>query len=212
MPSTVKTIGILGAGKVGIVLAQLALKAGYIVYISGSGDPAKIALTIKVLAPGAIAVSNRESIIHSDLIILALPLSKYKTIPTDELKGKLVIDSMNHWYEVDGPREDTVDPNISSSELIRAYLKNARVVKALSHMGYHELHDNPMPPNTNERKAIALAGDNTNDVTVVSDFINTLGFDPLPIGELANGRKLEPGMPAFGANLPKDQLEKLINS
>lgn len=47
----IQRIGILGAGKVGIVLAGLALDAGYTVRISGSGAVKKIALTIKTPSP-----------------------------------------------------------------------------------------------------------------------------------------------------------------
>lgn len=47
----IQRVGIIGAGKVGIVLAGLALDAGYTVRISGSGSVKKIALTIKTLVP-----------------------------------------------------------------------------------------------------------------------------------------------------------------
>lgn len=206
----VKSIGILGAGKVGIVLAQLALKAGYTVYIAGSGDPAKIALTTKVLAPGAHAVSKEEVAQKGDVVILALPLSKYMSIPKKELAHKLVIDAMNYWWEVDGPREANIPSGESSSEAMQAYLTESRLVKGLSHMGYHELYDENRPKGEKGRKAIAIAGNSENDIQVVADLVDTLGFDPLPIGELAKGIALEPGHPGFGTSLDVDSLRKVL--
>lgn len=207
----IKTVGIIGAGKVGIVLAQLSLKAGYDVLISGSGEAAKIALSVKILAPGAHAVNTAELAKKADIIILAIPLSKYKTIPAEILAGKVVIDSMNHWYEVDGPREETIPNDVSSSEAVQRYLRDSRVIKALSHMGYHELFDNPYPRGDDKRKAIAVAGSQA-DAEIVTQLIDSIGFDSLYIGELSEGSKLEPGMAAFGANLSKDNLEKILNT
>lgn len=204
------TLGILGAGKLGIVLAQLARKAGYRVLISGSGKPDKIELTVNVLAPGSLAMTSQEVAKQADIVILALPLSKYKNIPQTELEGKLVVDAMNYWWEVDGPRDDFMDHELSSSEVVQQFLHKSRVIKALSHMGYHDLHDEAKGLGEPGRKAIAIAGDSEKDVLLVADLVNNLGFDPLPIGGLSRGKKLEPGNPAFGANLDLERLEKLL--
>lgn len=208
----VKSIGILGAGKVGVVLAQLALKAGYAVSIAGSGDSSKIALTIKVLTPGAIADIAVNVARNSDVVILALPLSKYRSIPKTELEGKLVIDAMNYWWEVDGIHDDLIEPDSSSSETVQAFLPNSRIVKAFSHMGYHDLYDEAKPLDELGRKAIAVAGDDTADVAVVSEIVNNLGFDPVVIGDLAAGVHLEPGGRVFGASVNSSELKELVES
>ncbi|WP_270746200.1 NADPH-dependent F420 reductase [Leuconostoc lactis] len=207
----IKTVGILGAGKVGIVLAQLALKAGYKVLIAGSGSVEKIALTVEVLAPGAKAVTAAEAEAKADLVILALPLSKYETIDRSGLDGKLVLDAMNYWWEVDGIRTDLTNPLRSSSELVQRFLSNSQVIKAFNHMGYHDLFDESAPAGTPKRKALALAGDDDAAIATIRSFIDDLGFDSLYVGPLANGIMLEPGSEVFGANVTLPELQAMID-
>ncbi|TFD52038.1 hypothetical protein E3T46_08020 [Cryobacterium sp. Hh11] len=65
-------------GWVGTVLAPQALKAGYQVRIATTQPAA------------------------SDLVVLAIPLHKYRTLNPGELAGRIVIDAMNYWAPVAG--------------------------------------------------------------------------------------------------------------
>ncbi|AQW21673.1 NADP oxidoreductase [Lentilactobacillus curieae] len=207
----IKTVGILGAGKVGIVLAQLALAAGYNVRISGSGSVQKIALTIDTLVPGATASTNQGVVSKSDIIILAIPLSRYKNINSKLLKDKLVIDAMNYWWETDGIREEVLDPNSTSSEQVQKYFNKSTIVKTFNHMGYHNLQEDARPAGAADRKALFVTGDNHEAVDEVAAFVDTMGFDTVVHYDIADGIMTEPGSELFGASLPKSELEHVID-
>jgi predicted dinucleotide-binding enzyme len=143
------------------------------------------------------------------LVILAIPLKNFRHIDSSLFSGNIVVDAMNYWPEVDGELSDIIPGEMSQSEEVQRYFASARVIKALNHMGYHHLLDEARPGGASGRKAIAIAGDDHEGVVVVAQVVDAIGFDALVIGDLASGKALEIGMPAFGANTTESELKKL---
>jgi predicted dinucleotide-binding enzyme len=211
MSSAVRTIGILGAGRVGTALGRQALKAGYDVKIATGRPPAEIALIVDMLVPGAEAVTASTAARDGDIVVLALPLGKYQSLAPQSLADKIAIDAMNYWAPTDGALAE-FEGEASSSEVVQRFLPRARLVRTLNHIGYHELEEQGLPPGHPERQALALAGDDPEARHAVAIFLDRLGYDPVDIGGLAAGRKFDVGTPAFGGQLRRHEMERLLQA
>lgn len=191
-----KRLGIIGAGKVGTTLGRLALAAGWEVLISASPTRAMQALIVETMLPGAKLAPEAEVVAASDIVVLAVPISKVETVDLAALSGKVVIDAMNHWYPVDGAH-DAIDDAPSSSHWVASLNPAMRLVKSLNHLGYHDMETDARPVGDPERRAVAAASDDVEARTAVAALLDDLGFDPVEL-PFADGRHLEGDSPVFG--------------
>ncbi|WP_026554029.1 NADPH-dependent F420 reductase [Arthrobacter sp. 35W] len=199
------SIGILGAGRVGTAIARTALKSGHTVDIAASGPAAEIEMLVDIVVPGARATSALEAAGGADVVVLAVPLHKYKSVDAGSLAGKIVVDTMNYWAPIDG-RLDDFDGGPSSSEVVAAHFAGARVVKTLNHIGYHELETDTRPAGTPGRRAVAVASDDAEAAAVVMELIEGFGYDAVYSGPLATGCGFGPGTAIFGGPQTAEQI------
>lgn len=203
-------LGIIGAGKLGTALARAALAAGYEVAVAGSGPAERIALTVDVLAPGALASTVDEVVRFADVIVLAVPTHRFRDLPSDLFDGRILVDAMNYWPDTDGDDPELADAGGGSSAVVQAHFPGARVVKSLNQLGYHELDEYPREPGAPDRIAVAAAGDDQDAVRAVLQLVDRLGFDPVDGGPLANGKHLEPdGSPYAETHTAQELAERL---
>jgi hypothetical protein len=184
-------LGIIGAGKMGVAIARLAIVVGYEVALSGSGTVDRIALIVEVLAPGALARSTEEVVAYADLIVLALPMHRFRELPRDLLAGKTVIDAMNYWEETDGVDDELAAAPRGTSVVVQQWFSFAKVVKTLNQLGYDELEEVARSPGASGCPPMAVAGDDPDAVGKAIEFIERLGFEGVAVGPLASGLKFE---------------------
>jgi len=185
-------LGIVGAGKFGTTLARAAVEAGYDVAISGSGPAEEIALTIDVLVPGARAATTDQVARHSDLIVLAVPTHRVRELRPELFAGKILVDAMNYWQPVDGDDPELTSAAGGTSTFVQGLFADARVVKSLNQLGYHQLEEDRRDRSAPDRIALGAAGDDPEAVRQVMRLVDRLGFDPVDAGPLTNGLALEP--------------------
>jgi len=206
-----RRLGIVGAGKAGTTIARAAVARGYDVAISGSGPADRIELIVEVLAPGARALSTDEVVRYAGLIVLAIPMHRFQELRRDLFAGKILVDAMNYWAEIDGVDGPFATASAGTSTLVQEWFSSARVVKSLNHLGYFKFEKSRRPHGAPDRIAMAAAGNDPAAVATVLQLIDDLGFDPVGAGNLESGLALQPGGPIFGAGHGAKELSNLLS-
>jgi predicted dinucleotide-binding enzyme len=205
-------VGIVGAGKLGMTLARAAVAAGYAVAVASSGPAERLALSVDVLAPGAVASTVQDVADAADVIVLAVPVHRFRELPGDMFDGKILVDAMNYWPDTDGEDPELAAADGGSSVVVQAHFPGARVVKSLNQLGYHELDDYPRAPGAPDRIAVAAVGDDRLAVRTVMHVIDRLGFDPVDGGPLAKGKLLEPDGSPYAETLSSEGLARRLSA
>jgi predicted dinucleotide-binding enzyme len=164
-----------------------------------------------VLAPGARAVSTDELVRSADLIVLAIPMHRVRELPRDLFAGKILVDAMNYWEEIDGVDEELATAPTGTSVLVQDWFSSARVVKSLNQLGYFKFEKSRRPRGTPGRLAMAAAGDDRAAVAAVLQLIDRLGFDGVEAGGLEAGLALQPDGPVFGVGHSAEELSNLLS-
>jgi predicted dinucleotide-binding enzyme len=209
--ATDRRLGIVGAGKAGTAIARAAVAGGYDVGISGSGPAERIELIVEVLAPGARALSTDEVAAYANLIVLAIPLHRLRELRPELFAGKVLVDAMNYWDEIDGVDGPFATAPDGTSMLVQDWFSSARVVKSLNHLGYFKFEKSRRPSGTPGRIGMAAAGNDRAAVATVLQLIETLGFDAVDAGNLESGLALQPGGPVFGVGHTAKELSNLLS-
>lgn len=193
-------LGVLGPGKIGSALARTALRSGLEVQVTARKPTPALAAKL----PGARLLDLPDLVSTSDVVAITVPLHVALGLAPEVLHGAIVIDATNPWGEEDAlaiaaarAALGDLDATLSTSELLAARLPGAQVVKTLNHIGYHDVEEHGREDGHPHRRAIAVAADDPRAADVVSALLHRLGYEPVAVGTLAEGRDFEPGAALF---------------
>ena len=136
-------------------------------------------------------------------------MHRFRELPHDVFAGRILVDAMNNWEEIDGVDEELATAPCGTSVVVQDWFQSSRVVKSLNHLGYFKFEQGRRPRGAADRLALAAAGNDPDVVTAVLQLIDRLGFDAVAVGPLNAGAALQPNGPAFGIAHSADQLLNL---
>lgn len=217
-------IGIVGAGKIGGTLARLLGRRGDDVTIANSRGPASLTDVVERIdseldsgldsgtGSGTVRAGTvEEAVTGQELVIIAIPFGRYAELPGERISG-IVVDANNYYPERDGRFPELDDGSTTSSEMLAAALRNARVVKAFNTIYWERLRDKGRPSGDPGRLAIPVAGADQTAKAQVATLIDSIGFDPVDDGDLSDSWRQQPGTPVYNVPLTRDEVRQRLRA
>ena len=192
-PANITSVGIIGAGRIGRAMTQIALRAGREVVIANSRGPESLTSVVGALGDGVSAGTVRDAA-ASDIVVVAVMWPQVpQAVEGLDWEGRIVIDPTNAFdpSDLDGR---------TSSEVVAELVAPARVVKAANTLVAAVLGSDPHE--AGGQRVIFLSGDDAEAKSEVVALFEDAGFFVVDLGGLREGGEMhQAGAPLAGHNL-----------
>jgi predicted dinucleotide-binding enzyme len=188
-----ESIGIIGAGRIGKAIAQIANRAGRPVVISNSRGPASLVSVVEELGGGVTAGTVTEAAAADIVVVAVMWPDVAGAVEGLEWNGRIVIDPTNDFdpSDLDGR---------TSSEVVADLVAPARVVKIANTLGAGILASDPHE--AGGQRVLFLSGDDADAKAPVRGLFEDAGFSVVDLGSLHDGGQMQQfGGPLAGLNL-----------
>ncbi len=181
-------LAIIGSGNVGGALGKLWAEKGHDVTF-GSRDPSADGVKAAAAAAGGAAIANvAGAAAGAEVVVIAVP---WTAVPATieaagDLSGKIILDATNP-LEADLSGL-AVDSSTSAAQEIAKLAGGAAVVKAFNSTGAGNYSN---PAFGSQAASMLICGDDDDAKATVAQLTESLGFDVVDAGPLANASSLE---------------------
>ena len=192
-PAGIKSVGIIGAGRIGQAMAQIAGRAGRPVVIANSRGPESLTSVVQALGEGVSAGTVKEAAAADIVVVAVMWPDVPQAVGGLEWEGRIVIDPTNDF--------DPSDLNgRTSSEVVADLVAPARLVKAGNTLAAAVLGSDPHQ--AGGQRVIFLSGDEAQAKSEVVALFEDAGFFVVDLGGLREGGQIQQvGAPLAGHNL-----------
>ncbi len=181
-PANIKTVGIIGAGRIGQAMAKIAHRAGRQVVIANRRGPGSLTSVVDGLGNGVSAGTVTDAA-DADIVVLAVMWPDVpQAVKGLEWEGRILIDPTNDF--------DPSDLNgRTSSEVVADLVAPARVVKAGNTFAAAVLAADPQQ--AGGRRVIFVSGDDADAKAEVIALFQDAGFLTIDLGSLSSGGEMQ---------------------
>jgi predicted dinucleotide-binding enzyme len=178
-------VGVIGAGRIGTMVARHLAAAGHDVLISFSRDADRLAATAQEI--GARAGTPQEAA-EREVVILSVPWTAVEDVLQQvSLDGKVVVDTTNQfgaggWEEIPG--------GLTAAQFNQRRMPGARYVKSFNTLTAAFQASEAGRPQAS-RVVQWICGDDAEAKEVVAQLIRDAGFEPVDVGGLADATVME---------------------
>jgi predicted dinucleotide-binding enzyme len=191
-------IAIIGAGNIGGALARRFRATGHDVAIANSRGPASLQELAR--ETGARPVAIDAVVQGAELVVVAIPMTQVASLPArlfaDAPPGLIVVDTSNYYPRERDGRIAEIEAGLTESGWVEQRIGH-RVVKAFNSILAQHLLENGRPAGSPARIALAIAGDDAGQKSVVSRLLDDIGFDAVDAGTIAESWRQQPGTPGY---------------